>query len=151
MINIKLKIFVALACYLFVGTMVAATTVLSCGKHTFKINQPLVGFKKIYIKNNENWRRLKPFDISEKDYRISNIDTLQSRCNENLCKVNVIISKDLVGDRHLPYIIQSNSNYCKIDGFNIDKFLIQEDDYDCYKRKNLDSLEKGYCKIIKQK
>ena len=75
---------------------------------------------------------------------------MQKKCVEEKCNINILISKELTGSKHLEYTVIAATEFCKIDGFNINKFLIQEEGYDCFKRKKGASLEKGYCEILEE-
>ena len=143
-----LKNFNIFVFFFLIFNLQAKNTLLKCGKNQFKIKEPVVGFDKFFIKKQEKWHRLKELDNNENDYTVSNIISFQERCSNEKCKVAIIIDKTLIGDRHLNYKIIASSDFCKIDGFDIDKFLIQEEAYNCFKRAQSKSLEKGYCEVL---
>ena len=126
----------------------AEEKILRCGDNKYRIKLPLVGFDKFFLERDSKWLRFKNFENTEEQFKITEVPTFQKRCAKEDCKTTIIISKELVGDRHVEYSIKASTDGCMIDGFDIEKFLIQEEGYNCYKRKKGTNLEKGYCEII---
>jgi len=146
----KRKIFIILI-FLFTCNAFSDEKILQCGSNKYRIKLPMVGFDKFYIEDGEKWKKLKNFEVTEDFYLVKDATDRQEKCSTNECKTNIYISKKLTGDSHLEYTIKAASENCKIGAFDINKFLIQEEAYDCYERKIGFSLEKGYCKLLKNK
>ena len=138
----------AILFYFFLSVALSEEKLLSCGKNNYKIKLPLIGFDKAFLKVKDKWQRLKKLEITEDFFLINDVPTMQEKCAENKCITNIRIAKELTGNSHMEYTIKAATDDCKIDGFNINKFLIQEEGYECFKRKKGESLEKGYCEIL---
>ena len=144
------RIFIIII-FLFTFNAFSNEKILLCGNNKYKIKLPMVGFDKFYIEDNKKWKKLKNFENTDGFYLVKGVSDRQKHCSSNNCKTNIYISKTLTGDNHLEYTIKAATENCKIGGFDIDKFLIQEEEYNCYKRKIGLSLEKGYCKLLNNK
>ena len=103
----------------------------------FKIEEPLVGFKKAYIVQKGNWFKIKDFEVTDSSYILKNIYPNQSKCDNNKCRVDIKLKKSLKETSYLSYDSVVSNQFCSIDGGN-----------KCYVRKTGKNLEKGYCSKV---
>ena len=88
------------------------------------------------IKEKE-WSKIKKFKVTDNNYVLKNIYPNQSKCNDNKCRVNIVLEKNLKEKNYLSYKSIVSNEFCSIDGGN-----------KCYVRKIGKNLEKGYCSKI---
>ena len=115
----------------------AKTMLLKCDTFIFKIDEPIVGFKKAYMIKEKEWSKIKKFKVTDNNYVLKNIYPNQSKCNDNKCRVNIVLEKNLKEKNYLSYKSIVSNEFCSIDGGN-----------KCYVRKIGKNLEKGYCSKI---
>ena len=135
-LNILFLIFILspISCSLFSKTMF-----LKCDTFFFKISEPIVGFKKAYMIKEKKWSKIKKFEVTDNSYKLKNIYPNQRKCNNNKCRVNIQLEKNLKEKSYLSYKSIVSNKFCSIDGSN-----------KCYIRKIGKNLEKGYCSKIKK-
>ena len=131
------KFFIILSCFFFNINLFAKTSFLVCDDYKFKISLPIIGFDKIYIKTNTGWNKLASFEITNEDIIIYDLDLFKKKCSNQLCTVNMFISKRILNSNFLDYYSVASNDKCEIDGSGI-----------CYKRPLGKSLAKGYCKKV---
>ena len=112
---------------------------LKCDAFIFKISEPVLGFNKAYIIKEDKWSKIKEFEVKNDSYLLKNIYPNQIKCNNNKCRVNIILEKKSEEIIYLSYKSVVNNEFCNIDGGN-----------NCYKRKIGKNLEAGYCSKIKE-
>ncbi len=119
------------------SSLFSKTMFLKCDAFIFKIAEPVIGFKKAYILEEDKWSKIKDFLATDSNYMLKNIYPNQSKCNNDKCRVNIKIEKSLKEKSYLSYYSIVSNEFCSIDGGN-----------KCYKRKTGKNLEKGYCSKI---
>ena len=119
-------------------SLFSKTMFLKCDTLFFKITEPLVGFTKAYINEENKWSKIKKLEVTDSSYILKNIYPNQSKCNNNKCRVNIKLEKTSEEISYLNYKSVVNNEFCNIDGGN-----------NCYKRKIGKNLEAGYCSKIK--
>ena len=119
-------------------SLFSKTIFLKCDTLFFKITEPLVGFTKAYIIEENKWSKIKKLEVTDSSYILKNIYPNQSKCNNNKCRVNIKLEKTSEEISYLNYKSVVNNEFCNIDGGN-----------NCYKRKIGKNLEAGYCSKIK--
>ena len=122
------------------NSLFSKTMLLKCDTFIFKIDEPIVGFKKAYIMKENTWNKIKEFEVTDISYILKNIYPEQSKCNNDKCRVNIKLEKSLKETSYLAYKSIVNNEFCSIDGGN-----------KCYVRKIGKNLEKGYCSKVKKK
>lgn len=121
-------------------SLFSKTMFLKCDTLFFKITEPLVGFTKAYINEENKWSKIKKLEITDSSFILKNIYPNQRKCNNNKCRVNIKLEKNSEEISYLSYKSVVNNEFCNIDGGN-----------NCYKRKVGKNLEAGYCSKIKKK
>ncbi len=111
---------------------------LQCDSLIFKIANPIIGFKKVYIMQENKWNKIKEFEITDRKYIFKNIKPNQIKCNNKKCRVTIELEKSVNNTNFLNYKSTVINNFCSIDGSN-----------KCYIRKIGKNLQKGYCNKIK--
>ena len=119
------------------NSLFSKTMFLKCDTFFFKISEPIVGFNKAYIIKEDKWIKIKGFEVKDDSYLLKNIYPNQSKCNNNKCRVDIILEKSPKEKSYLSYKSIVSNEFCSIDGGN-----------ECYLRKIGKSLEKGYCSKI---
>ena len=114
------------------------TMLLKCDTFIFKIVEPIVGFKKDFMIEENTWSKIREFEVTDSSYILKDIYPNQSKCNDNKCRVNIKLEKSLKETSFLSYKSIVSNKFCSIDGGN-----------KCYERKIGKNLEKGYCSKIK--
>ena len=114
------------------------TMLLKCDTFIFKIVEPIVGFKKAFMIEENTWSKIREFEVTDSSYILKDIYPNQSKCNDNKCRVNIKLEKSLKETSFLSYKSIVSNKFCSIDGGN-----------KCYERKIGKNLEKGYCSKIK--
>ena len=114
------------------------TMLLKCDTFIFKIVEPIVGFKKAFMIEENTWSKIREFEVTDSSYILKDIYPNQSKCNDNKCRVNIKLEKNLKETSFLSYKSIVSNKFCSIDGGN-----------KCYERKIGKNLEKGYCSKIK--
>ena len=120
------------------NSLLSKTMFLKCDAFIFKISEPVLGFNKAYIIKEDKWSKIKEFEVKDDSYLLKNIYPNQSKCNNNKCRVNIKLEKNLKEKSYLSYKSIVSNEFCNIDGGN-----------KCYLRKIGKNLEKGYCSKIK--
>ena len=120
-------------------SLFSKTMFLKCDTLFFKITEPLVGFTKAYIIEKSKWSKIEKLEVTDSSYILKNIYPNQSKCNNNKCRVNIVLEKNSEEIIYLSYKSVVNNEFCNIDGGN-----------NCYKRKIGKNLEAGYCNKIKK-
>ena len=137
----KFKILFFIFILLFISSsLFSKTMILKCDKFFFKINEPILGFKKAYMIKGYEWSKIRDFEVTDTSYILKNIYPNQSKCNINECRVNIKLKKNIIEKSYLAYKSIVINSFCKIDGGN-----------KCYERKIGKNLEKGYCSKINNK
>ena len=131
-------LFVLLILSSISNSLFSKTMFLKCDTLIFKISEPVLGFNKAYIIKADKWSKIKEFEVKEDSYLLKNIYPNQSKCNNNKCRVNIKLEKNLKEKSYLSYKSIVSNEFCNIDGGN-----------KCYLRKIGKNLEKGYCSKIK--
>ena len=122
------------------NNLFSKSMLLKCDTFFFKITEPIVGFKKAYMIEENTWSKIKKFEVTDSSYILKNIYPNQNKCNNNKCRVNIKLEKSINKKSYLAYTSIVSNEFCSIDGSN-----------KCYVRKINKNLEKGYCsKIISQ-
>ena len=121
-------------------SLFSKTMFLKCDTLFFKITEPLVGFTKAYINEENKWSKIKKLEVTDSSFILENIYPNQRKCNNNKCRVNIKLEKNSEEISYLSYKSVVNNEFCNIDGGN-----------NCYKRKVGKNLEAGYCSKIKKK
>ena len=121
-------------------SLFSKTMFLKCDTLFFKITEPLVGFTKAYINEENKWSKIKKLEVTDSSFILKNIYPNQRKCNNNKCRVNIKLEKNSEEISYLSYKSIVNNEFCNIDGGN-----------NCYKRKIGKNLEAGYCSKIKNK
>ena len=124
----------------FSYSLFSKTMFLKCDTLFFKITEPLVGFTKAYINEENKWSKIKKLEVTDSSFILENIYPNQRKCNNNKCRVNIKLEKNSEEISYLSYKSVVNNEFCNIDGGN-----------NCYKRKIGKNLEAGYCSKIKNK
>ena len=119
-------------------SLFSKTMYLKCDTFFIKISEPIVGFTKAYIVEENKWSKIKEFEVTNSSYIFKNIYPNQSKCNNNNCRVNIKLEKSPEEISYLSYRSIVSNEFCNIDGGN-----------KCYKRKVGKNLEAGYCSKIK--
>ena len=114
------------------------TFFLKCDFFIFKISEPIVGFKKAYIIEQNKSSKIREFEVTDSDYIFKNIYPNQSKCDNKKCRVNIKLKKSSEEKNYLSYKSIVSNEFCSIDGGN-----------KCYIRKKGKNLESGYCSKIK--
>lgn len=114
------------------------TMLLKCDTFIFKIVEPIVGFKKAFMIEENTWSKIREFEVTDSSYILKDIYPNQSKCNDNKCRVSIKLEKSLKETSFLSYKSIVSNKFCSIDGGN-----------KCYERKIGKNLEKGYCSKIK--
>ena len=114
------------------------TFFLKCDIFIFKISEPIVGFKKAYIIEQNKSSKIKEFEVTDSNYILKNIYPKQSKCNNKKCRVNIKLEKSHEEKNYLSYKSIVSNEFCNIDGGN-----------KCYERQKGRNLESGYCSKIK--
>ena len=65
----KRKIFIILI-FLFTCNAFSDEKILQCGSNKYRIKLPMVGFDKFYIEDEEKWKKLKNFEVTEDFYLV---------------------------------------------------------------------------------
>lgn len=134
----KFKILFFIFILLFISSsLFSKTMILKCDKFFFKINEPILGFKKAYMIKGYEWSKIRDFEVTDTSYILKNIYPNQSKCNNNKCRVNIILEKSPEEISYLSYKSTVSNKFCSIDGGN-----------NCYERKIGKNLEAGYCSKI---
>ena len=120
------------------SSLFSKTMLLKCDAFIFKISEPIVGFNKAYIIKEDKWIKIKEFEVNDDSYLLKNIYPNQKKCNNDDCRVNIILKKTSKEKSYLSYKSVVSNEFCSIDGGN-----------KCYLRKIGKNLEKGYCSKIK--
>ena len=120
------------------SSLFSKTMLLKCDAFIFKISEPIVGFNKAYIIKEDKWIKIKEFEVNDDSYLLKNIYPNQKKCNNEDCRVNIILKKTSKEKSYLSYKSVVSNEFCSIDGGN-----------KCYLRKIGKNLEKGYCSKIK--
>ena len=121
------------------NSLFSKNLILKCDTFFFKIVDPIVGFKKAYVIEENVWNKIKDFEVTDSSYMLKNIYPNQSKCNNDKCRVNIKLEKSLKETSFLSYKSIVSNKFCSIDGGN-----------KCYERKIGKNLEKGYCSKIKK-
>ena len=66
---------------------------LKCDTLFFKITEPLVGFTKAYINEENKWSKIKKLEVTDSSFILENIYPNQRKCNNNKCRVNIKLEK----------------------------------------------------------
>ena len=133
----KYLLFLILIISFVSNSLLSKTTFLKCDTFFFKIVEPIVGFKKAYMVEENKWSKIKEFEVTDSSYVLKNIYPNQSKCNNNKCRVNIILEKSPEEISYLRYKSAVSNKFCSIDGGN-----------NCYERKIGKNLEAGYCSKI---
>ena len=119
-------------------SLFSKTIFLKCDTFFFKISEPIIGFTKAHIIEENKWSKIKEFEVTDSSYILKNIFPNQSKCNNKKCRVNIELEKNSEKISYLSYKSVVSNEFCNIDGGN-----------NCYKRKIGKNLEAGYCSKIK--
>ena len=120
-------------------SLFSKTMFLKCDNFFFKISEPMVGFTKAYIIEENKWRKIEKFEVTADNYILKNIFPNHSKCNNNKCRVNFELEKNSEEISYLSYKSIVNNEFCNIDGGN-----------NCYERAIGKNLEAGYCSKIRK-
>ena len=120
------------------SSLFSKTMLLKCDAFIFKISETIVGFNKAYIIKEDKWIKIKEFEVNDDSYLLKNIYPNQKKCNNDDCRVNIILKKTSKEKSYLSYKSVVSNEFCSIAGGN-----------KCYLRKIGQNLEKGYCSKIK--
>ena len=132
-------LFLILLLSSFSYSLFSKTIFLKCDTFFFKISEPIVGFKKAFIIEKNEWIKIKEFEVTDNIYILKNIYPNQIKCNNTKCRVNINLEKSPEEISYLSYKSIVSNEFCNLDGGN-----------KCYKRKKGQNLESGYCSKIKK-
>ena len=121
------------------NNLFSKSILLKCDAFFFKITEPIVGFKKAYMIEENTWSKIKEFEVTDSSYILKNIYPNQNKCNNDNCRVDIKLEKTLEETSYLSYKSVVSNKFCSIDGGN-----------KCYARQIGKNLEKGYCSKIKK-
>ena len=130
-------LFLILVISIIPNNLFSKTMFLKCDTFFFKIVEPIVGFKKAFMVEENKWSKIKEFEVTDSSYILKNIYPNQIKCNNNKCRVNIKLEKSSEEISYLSYKSIVSNKFCSIDGGN-----------NCYERKIGKNLEAGYCSKI---